>query len=38
MINAICVMGGINQARDTVMHHSLMDGKEKKRVLSNIKT
>ena len=37
-MTAICVVGGIEQARDTVMHNFLMDGKEKKRVLSDIKT
>jgi hypothetical protein len=30
-------MGGIEQERDTVMHISLMDGKKKREVISNIK-
>jgi len=37
-MNAICVMGGIDQSRDTVVHNSLMNGEEKKRDLSDIKT
>ena len=36
VMNAICVIRDIDQARDTVMHNSLVAGKEKKRVLSDI--
>jgi hypothetical protein len=36
-MNAICVVGGIDQSQDTVIHNSLMDGKEMKRVLYAIK-
>ncbi len=37
VMSGICVMGGIDKARDIGTHNSLMDGKEKKRGFSDIK-
>ena len=37
VMDVICAVGNIHRERDTVMHTSLMDGKKKEQVMSNIK-